>query len=563
MVWHIFKKDVRLLWPMSLFVVIAAALCAVRTTLLGFFNQPVLERLTFFLPYLVYLGVAIVAITAVHQEALSDPQEDWLIRPIRRRDLVLSKVLFVLLTVNVPLMVVDAVQQLALHFPLSVSIGVAVSRALVMVFAFSLPALMLGAVTRSLIDAFVFGIVAAIGFAFLFMFATSALSPALVGIGDQPGMLWISVCIAGLVMLIGSAATLAFQYSTRRTPMARGIGLAAVLAAMCTFICFPRTAVIAIQESLWGSSNSGGIKLRFDPSHEWARSDPEGAPAYGSFVPAKVVAARAAEAARISRQMAKIRLPLSISGLHPGDILFADRITVRLVEKTGRVLYEGAGVCTRGPAGVGVTCSDNRLEVWASSAETLAETMEIPVEQRLNLPIAVYQRIKDEPVRVEVLYALTRFVARSSQRINATGDVQSLSEMGSCATRIDNDADEVELGCLTNVGVPSCAGVVLEDPQTNKRNPELHLCDPNYGPFHRIALEDAVERSELSIPFHDRSGLAHYPVGSAAIHRARIEVTAYDPVGHFRSSVAMADIRLVEWQLPSDPTESADTTARE
>jgi len=66
MVWHIFKKDVRLLWPMSLFVVIAAALCAVRTTLLGFFNQPVLERLTFFLPYLVYLGVAIVAITAVH-----------------------------------------------------------------------------------------------------------------------------------------------------------------------------------------------------------------------------------------------------------------------------------------------------------------------------------------------------------------------------------------------------------------------------------------------------------------------------------------------------------------
>ena len=178
MVWHIFKKDVRLLWPMSLFVVVAAALCALRTTLLGFFDQPVLDRLTFFLPYLVYLGVVIVAVAVVQQEALSDPQEDWLIRPIRRRDLVLSKVLFVLLTVNVPLMIVDAVQQLALHVPLSVSIGVAVSRALVMVFVFSLPALVLGAVTRSLIDAFVFGIVSAIGFAFLVMFATSALSPA-------------------------------------------------------------------------------------------------------------------------------------------------------------------------------------------------------------------------------------------------------------------------------------------------------------------------------------------------------------------------------------------------
>jgi hypothetical protein len=109
MVWHFFKKDVRLLWPMPLFVVAAAALCALRTALLGFFNQPALDRLTFFLPYLVYLGIAMVAITVVQQEPLSDPQEDWLIRPIRRRDLVLSKVLFMLIMVNIPLMIVDIV----------------------------------------------------------------------------------------------------------------------------------------------------------------------------------------------------------------------------------------------------------------------------------------------------------------------------------------------------------------------------------------------------------------------------------------------------------------------
>jgi len=85
----------------------------------------------------------------------------------------------------------------------------------------------------------------------------------------------------------------------------------------------------------------------------------------------------------------------------------------------------------------------------------------------------------------------------------------------------------------------------------------LHLCDPNYGPFHRVALEDAVERSELSIPFHDRFGLAHYPVDSAQIRRARVDVTAYDPVGHFRSSIAMPDIRLAEWPLPGASNPSA------
>jgi hypothetical protein len=354
------------------------------------------------------------------------------------------------------------------------------------------------------------------------------------------------------VVIIGSAATLAFQYSTRRILMARGIGLATALAALCTFEWLPGTAVISIQESVWGSSDSGGIKLKFDPSREWARSEPSRTLSYSNepFVPAAVVAARAAEVARIDRQMARVRLPLTISGMHPGDILLADRVTVRIVSMVGTVLYEGAGVCTRGSTGWGVGCSDNVLEVLASAEERADK----PIEQRLNLPIAVYERIKDEDVRVELMYALTRLVAQASRGMNATGDLQLLPEMGSCATRIDSDADEVELGCLTDVKVPSCTGVVLEDPQTGNRNPELHLCDPNYGPFHRLAFEDAVERSHLSIPFHDRSGLAHYPVDSAAIERARIVVTAYDPIAHFRSAISIPSVRLVEWRLPSGPT---------
>jgi hypothetical protein len=99
--------------------------------------------------------------------------------------------------------------------------------------------------------------------------------------------------------------------------------------------------------------------------------------------------------------------------------------------------------------------------------------------------------------------------------------------------------------------VPSCAAVVLEDPLTDSRNPEIHLCHPIYGPLHRDGLEDAVSRSRLSIPFRDPSGLAHYPVDGAAIERARVIVTAYDPVAHFRSAVVIPNIRLVEWRAPN------------
>jgi len=69
----------------------------------------------------------------------------------------------------------------------------------------------------------------------------------------------------------------------------------------------------------------------------------------------------------------------------------------------------------------------------------------------------------------------------------------------------------------------------------------------SYGPAHREGFEDAVSRSSLSIPFRDPTGLAHFPVDSAAIERARIILTVYDPVDHFRSTVAIPKIRLSDW----------------
>ncbi|MGH8256100.1 MAG: ABC transporter permease [Steroidobacteraceae bacterium] len=537
MVWHILRKDFRLLWPLSLAVVLLGALSGLRIPVDGHFFGSILEQLTSFLPRLVELGIAIVAVTVVHQDALSESQDDWLVRPLLRRDVALAKVLFVLLTVNVPLLIIDVLVQLALHFPLSVSVGVAASRALLLVFLVSLPALMVGAVTRSLANAFMFGIASAIGFVFLIVVAATTLSLGVLGLD---GMTWISLWATAGVIAVGSAAALTVQYSTRRTLVARSIGLAAVFAALPMLVLPPGTGTLAIQESLWGPPHSGGIRMRFDPSSQGERSGQEPGPGYRIGTPpsAANAAAYAALFSIVDRQIEKVELPLRISGLHPGDILFADRIDLRLVSMTGRVLYEGAGVCAH--EGTGTACSGNRLEVWATSAN-------VPDEEELNLPIRLYQRIKHDPVRVEVSYALTRLVAHPTQMIDAIGGLKALPEMGSCATRVDGDGDEVELGCLTDVGVPPCAGVVLEDPQTNRHNPEVHLCDPQYGPYRRRGLQEAVDRSQLSIPFRDLSGLAHYPVDAAAIARARMDVTVYDPVAHFRTSVTVPNVRLADW----------------
>lgn len=546
MIWHIFRKDFRLLWPLSLAVVLLGTLGALRVPFGGHFyeSQSALQQLTAFLPYLVELGIVVVAVTVVHQDALCGSQDDWLARPLLRWHLALAKVLFVLLTVNVPLMLVDVLLQLALHFPLSVSIGVAGLRALLLVFMCSLPALMVGAVTRSLADASVFAIASAIGFVLLLIVGTSALRPSVLGFAGVTEVPWISLAAAGAVIVMSSAAVLALQYATRRTRFARSLGFAAIFAALATFVLLPATTALAVQESLWGAPASDGIRLSFDPSTQGTTRGKEPRPGVllGNPLSAAALSANAILAASVGRQTEKVGLPLSISGLHPGDVLRADQIEVRLVSMTGRVLYTGAGVCTR--VANAVDCSRNRLEVWAGSASVL-------YEEQLNVPIGLYQRIKDEPVRVEVSYALTRFVPQSTQMIDATGDLKTLPEMGSCATRIDNDGDEVQLGCLSDVGAPSCVRVVIEDPQTHRRNPELHQCAPRYGPYRRN-LTDAIGRTQLSVPFHDLSGLAHYPVDSASIAHARIHVTIYDPVAHFRTSITVPNVRLAQWAPPDD-----------
>jgi hypothetical protein len=543
MIWHIFKKDVRLLWPLALSVLILQALCGALTWFLGYFDQPAqVAALTRNLSILVYLGIGVVGIAVAHQEPLSSVRADWLVRPISRRDLLLSKVLFMALMVNVPIMLVDVAQQLALHFALPVSIGVAASRTLALMVAFSLPALVLGAVTRSLTDALVFGVASVIAFTCLVAAAFAVQSPGQLAVH----VTWIGYACAGLVMTLGAAATLAFQYTTRRALLARSMVLAVVLAVLCVFLGLPREFLIAIQDRVWGHSNDSEITLRFDPGGLSAVAEPDSPGLYTSpYVTASTKAAAAAEFEQGSEQIEQIRLPLRLSGMHANDILFADGVGVRITAMSGAALYQGSGACFRLSNGLGVGCLSDTLEIWA--APNLNSDMRI--EQDLKLPLAAYGRLESQPVRLEITYNLTRFVRQPSQAIGAIGSVQPLREMGSCATRIDGDGDEVELWCLNNLGVPSCAAVLLEDPQTNTRNPELHMCNPNYAPFHRSGIEDAVGRSMLTIPFRDPSGLAHYPVDSAAIQRARIVVAAYDPVEHFHRTLVIPNIRLMEWAL--------------
>src|SRR5690348_10954942 len=103
MVWHIFKKDWNLLWRI---VVVTAALqfvLAVTLFILWHNRGNQFFRLALLLLGFTLLGAAFLISAVVQQDAIPGVRQDWLVRPVRRRDLLFAKLLFVLTMVQGPI----------------------------------------------------------------------------------------------------------------------------------------------------------------------------------------------------------------------------------------------------------------------------------------------------------------------------------------------------------------------------------------------------------------------------------------------------------------------------
>src|SRR5215468_5513138 len=113
MVWHIFKKDCRLLWPFILGVAGVQFAAATMQYLIDHAGETeTLLTLFRLLRTGTILAVGFLIATAVHQDAIPGVRQDWLVRPVRRRDLLFAKVFFVLLMVQGPIFVADTIQAL-------------------------------------------------------------------------------------------------------------------------------------------------------------------------------------------------------------------------------------------------------------------------------------------------------------------------------------------------------------------------------------------------------------------------------------------------------------------
>ena len=516
MIWHIFRKDTRLLWPGAALVA-ALQICATIPHYLMDQGRRTfqLEVLGDLLSALALLGVMAVVVVAMHQDPVPGTRQDWLIRPIRHRDLALAKLVFVLLLVQLPLWLIDVGMGLADGFALPAACRAAAGRNIGIFCEFALPAMMVGVITRSFVEAFIVTAIGLVLYIGLFEVALNLLL-GIKGTVGETGSAWIFNAAFDVLALLGTALVLTLQYAGRRTALARClVGVGGALVIGVAFI--PWHLAFSMQMALAPEPGAARpVAVAFD-SQAGPYRIPLGA-AYASN--------------------SQLNLPLRFSNLPADSVVLLDRADVRITAPDGTMLYQGKSNISVDGAG---SMRDAQFDVRTGRTDGPVHS----VYQRIYLPITAYARLANLPVRLSIDYSLTLFGAAQTLSVPATGARATFPDLGRCATGIDAEGDDVVIGCLSTARQTSCFSAYLEDPTNGSRNPPVSGCVPDYAPgFMAQFWPDTIHRTAGSARFFDRSGMVHFPVDGSKLAGAKLVIATFAPRDHFTRHVETPVLRL-------------------
>ena len=380
MIWHIFKKDWTLLWPL----VTGVAAVQVTNTAIWFIlrnsgGSQMMTQMSELCSIAMFLGMGVLVAIAVHQDVVPGDRQDWLVRPIRRRDLIFAKLLFILIAVHGPMLLADLALGMAMGFPFFNALSAALSHGVSILVDLSLPVFAVAAMTPTLVV--LFGGLLTVG---LIGFLTILLVGSWYhgGIVPVSGIWWMIPTLWSALALLAVVVTVPLQYFRRATIYARSIVIGAVLLAPIA-ILLPWAPAFSLQQRLsTDPAVSESIGVAFDP-------------ALGKLI-----------LERGSRNHANsVWLPLQVSGLIPDAILINDRTYVRIISRGGETLYQGPTI------GQPHAISD----IIENLPVRTAAGGEVRTHQLVTLPGKTYDLIRNQPFRIELDYSLTLF------RIEASG----------------------------------------------------------------------------------------------------------------------------------------------
>lgn len=271
MIWHIFKKDLRLLWPIAAILAAVELLNAGLLASAGQFARAEMSGSSEYgwvsnnaLPLLSLIGLVILVIAVIQQDRLTGTTQDWLTRPVRRGQLLAAKMLFILLVGLGPIFLADLWMGVAEHLHLIDVFEASITRTFMLYSLICLPAVLVGAVAQSLTGALLFALAVLLAFLFEFIVLASSSAPMPL-LRSGSGLAWTVVLVLIIANLAAAIWLLPLQLRWRSTNRVRWVLLAYFVVAPA-ILCLPSRAAFHIQKT-FDHRSGGTFPLELDGSH--------------------------------------------------------------------------------------------------------------------------------------------------------------------------------------------------------------------------------------------------------------------------------------------------------
>ena len=519
MIWAVFRKDWALLWPLAILVTLIQIALEWASYKYGFFGvSPVAREIMRLLTPAWYIGVIALAVVAVHEDTIPGVDQDWLIRPLSRTDLLLAKLLFVAVTVCVPMLVINIVDELALGFRFWPSFGYAVYKEFYLFVCLLVPAAAVAAATRTAVEL----VVLVAGLVLLYVLSVWV-SATLFGLDRCPtcntSILWIQSLLEHIGILAGSAVVLAFQYYERRTPLSRLLLACGVV--LLVIVQLPWNVAFAIQTWMGAPIGTAPAALQITAgeatvasSTASGRSRQDNAKrAAQALLQGDVDAAVEIQQSLGRNRTVTLTVPLQIKGPTHDEFLVVDRADFAVLDAKGDTLYRGS-----------------RAERKSLPLSTDATGTAI---QAFEMAAADYQKIRGQAASLVVDYSLTVRAVVAQHKMRATGDELRSAEIGIC--RSDADASASIVRCRQIGRAPNCYTAILYAPD-GRHNPEVRNCGSDYRPFIPSPL-NIISFAGVELPIRDSYGVAHYDVDGSQLQDSYIVMKVYETGEHFQRRV--------------------------
>ena len=308
---HILRKDARYLRGE---IVLVLALVA----LLAYTAAPAAELLAL-------LAMNYLIARVIHAEAIPGYNQFWITRPYRWQSLFGSKILFVLLFMDLPLLAAQIYAIVAHDFSLSSSLpGLLWSQTLYITCLF-LPVICLASLTSGLIPFLVteFIVVAEIFIAVGVVYGHFSWAQFLPGAKPGPAAVdWVRDFFVMAIVVESAAAVLYSQYRTRNSAKGRKTAVLGVAAAAAIFLLLPWPVMMSVQAAISRESFQTS-SLKVDLASVKYGAFPGMGPRRGPAPPERIC------------------LPLRLNGVPANREAAVDSLSVTLEARDGRSWSSG------------------------------------------------------------------------------------------------------------------------------------------------------------------------------------------------------------------------------